>query len=171
LLLDAVDQVIVGVGPGLFLFELGFEFGMSQAQGRQMVFAHRYLLLACRPESRSARLTRAKKESKSCFPQPVFTKTIHFTAAQFHSGDGAVPRLSSTIIRTKSDWGAMNDEGIRQQIESLKIEHRDLDDAISALQAKAVADQLQIARLKRRKLALKDRISLLEDQLIPDIIA
>lgn len=65
----------------------------------------------------------------------------------------------------------MNDEGIRQQIEMLKIEHRDLDDAITALHANPVADQLQIARLKRRKLALKDRIIVLEDQLIPDIIA
>jgi len=69
------------------------------------------------------------------------------------------------------DWGIMNDEGIRQHIETLKIEHRDLDDAIMALQANPVADQLQIARLKRRKLALKDRIIALEDQLIPDIIA
>ncbi|MBP6435761.1 YdcH family protein [Sphingorhabdus sp.] len=65
----------------------------------------------------------------------------------------------------------MNDDGIRQQIELLKIEHRDLDDAIAALQASPVADQLQIARMKRKKLAIKDRISILEDQLIPDIIA
>lgn len=65
----------------------------------------------------------------------------------------------------------MNDDGIRQQIELLKIEHRDLDDAIAALHANSSADQLQIARLKRRKLALKDRIGALEDQLIPDIIA
>lgn len=65
----------------------------------------------------------------------------------------------------------MNDDGIRQQIELLKIEHRDLDEAIIALQAKPVADQLQLARMKRRKLALKDRIGVLEDQLIPDIIA
>ncbi len=65
----------------------------------------------------------------------------------------------------------MNDEGIRQQIEMLKVEHRDLDDAITALQFNPVSDQLQIARLKRKKLAIKDQISALEDQLIPDIIA
>lgn len=65
----------------------------------------------------------------------------------------------------------MNDDGIRQQLESLKVEHRDLDDSISALQQQPIADQLQIARLKRRKLALKDRIRILEDQLVPDIIA
>jgi hypothetical protein len=65
----------------------------------------------------------------------------------------------------------MNDDGIRQQLELLKVEHRDLDDAIAALQAHPVADQLQIARLKRRKLSLKDRIRVLEDQLVPDITA
>lgn len=65
----------------------------------------------------------------------------------------------------------MNDDGIRQQLEVLKVEHRDLDDSISALQEQPIADQLQIARLKRKKLALKDRIRVLEDQLVPDIIA
>jgi hypothetical protein len=65
----------------------------------------------------------------------------------------------------------MNDDGIRQQLEGLKVEHRDLDAAITALQEQAVPDQLQIARLKRKKLALKDRIRVLEDQLVPDIIA
>ncbi len=65
----------------------------------------------------------------------------------------------------------MNDDGIRQQLEMLKIEHRDLDAAIIALQAQALPDQLQIARLKRKKLSLKDQMRQLEDQLIPDIIA
>lgn len=65
----------------------------------------------------------------------------------------------------------MNDEGLVRQLELLRVEHRDLDGAISALTSQAVPDQLQIARLKKRKLALRDRISALEDQLIPDIIA
>lgn len=65
----------------------------------------------------------------------------------------------------------MNDDGISQQLEMLKIEHRDLDAAIIALGEKQVPDQLQVARLKRKKLHLKDRIRALEDQLIPDIIA
>jgi hypothetical protein len=65
----------------------------------------------------------------------------------------------------------MNDEGYQQQLEQLKIEHRDLDDAITALRGQAVVDQLQIARLKKKKLSLKDRIMRLEDQLLPDIIA
>lgn len=57
------------------------------------------------------------------------------------------------------------------QLEHLRVEHRDLDDAIAALSAQASPDQMQIARLKRRKLRLRDEIALLEDQLIPDIIA
>ncbi|MAC10920.1 YdcH family protein [Novosphingopyxis iocasae] len=65
----------------------------------------------------------------------------------------------------------MNDEGYRQVLQGLRIEHRDLDDAIAALTAQQVPDQLQIARLKRRKLALKDRIGRIEDEITPDIIA
>ena len=53
----------------------------------------------------------------------------------------------------------------------LRMEHRDLDAAIEALRGTAAPDQLQLARLKKRKLRLKDEISMLEDQLIPDIIA
>jgi hypothetical protein len=65
----------------------------------------------------------------------------------------------------------MNDDGYQNQLELLKIEHRDLNDAIDALCARGPVDQLQIARLKKKKLVLKDQIRRLEDQLIPDIIA
>ena len=53
----------------------------------------------------------------------------------------------------------------------MRQEHRDLDAAIEALRATAGSDQLQLARLKKRKLRLRDEIALLEDQLVPDIIA
>jgi hypothetical protein len=53
----------------------------------------------------------------------------------------------------------------------LRTEHRDLDAAIDALLGGAAPDQLQVARLKKRKLRLRDEIALLEDDLIPDIIA
>ncbi len=59
----------------------------------------------------------------------------------------------------------------RLELAQLRLEHRDLDAAIEALSAKASADSLQLQRLKKRKLALKDRIGFLEDQLLPDIIA
>lgn len=53
----------------------------------------------------------------------------------------------------------------------LRTEHRDLDAAIDALEREVAADQLQLARLKKRKLRLKDEIARLEDVLVPDIIA
>jgi hypothetical protein len=57
------------------------------------------------------------------------------------------------------------------EAERLRQEHRDLDAAIDALMAVAASDRLQLQRLKKRKLALRDRISFLEDTLTPDIIA
>ena len=65
----------------------------------------------------------------------------------------------------------MNPEEIAQRLELLKIEHRDLDAAILALSEGPVPDQLQIARMKKRKLKLRDEIAWCEDQLLPDIIA
>lgn len=65
----------------------------------------------------------------------------------------------------------VNREDIRQRLELLKVEHRDLDDAIDALAATVVLDQLQLARLKKRKLRLRDEISWCENQMVPDIIA
>jgi len=65
----------------------------------------------------------------------------------------------------------VNPEEITQRLELLKIEHRDLDAAIIALGTAAIADQLQLARLKKRKLRLRDEIAWCEDQLVPDIIA
>ena len=67
--------------------------------------------------------------------------------------------------------GSLSEEEMRKRLEMLRIEHRDLDAAIDALTAAGAKDQLQIARLKKRKLRLKDQISMLEDYLIPDIIA
>ena len=57
------------------------------------------------------------------------------------------------------------------RLERLKMEHRDLDDSIEALRAQAAPDQLQIARLKKRKLRLRDEIAMIQDRMIPDIIA
>ena len=65
----------------------------------------------------------------------------------------------------------MDETEMRKRLASLRIEHRDLDAAISALSSTDSQDQLQIARLKKRKLKLKDQIALIEDYLTPDIIA
>ncbi len=62
-------------------------------------------------------------------------------------------------------------EALKQRIHQLHIEHRDLDDVISRLSQNPAQDQLQLQRLKKRKLYLKDQITMLERQLTPDIPA
>ena len=64
-----------------------------------------------------------------------------------------------------------SEEVLRVKLEVLKREHRDLDEAISALEDTARSDTLALKRLKKQKLGLKDRIAKLEDRLTPDIIA
>ncbi|MBD3609702.1 MAG: YdcH family protein [Gammaproteobacteria bacterium] len=68
----------------------------------------------------------------------------------------------------------MNDkeiEELQDKLHHLRIEHRDMDDIIQRLQQDPATDQLQLVRLKKRKLMLKDTISRLESQLIPDLNA
>jgi hypothetical protein len=64
----------------------------------------------------------------------------------------------------------VTEEEMRRRLLQLQVEHRDLDAAIAAL-SDAGPDQLQVARLKKRKLRLKDQIAIIEDYLTPDIIA
>ncbi len=99
----------------------------------------------------------------------------------FAAIDGA---LASTIIPEDSapDWKHVfapaeiramqqDERDTRELLIKLRGEHRELDTQIAALEAQLHADQLQITRLKKKKLQLKDRITALEDQLLPDIIA
>ena len=65
----------------------------------------------------------------------------------------------------------MNDDDPAPDLETLKAEHRNLDERIRLLSAEPTGDQLEIARLKRRKLLLKDRIQQILDSNTPDIIA
>ncbi|EKU73724.1 YdcH family protein [Sphingobium yanoikuyae] len=67
--------------------------------------------------------------------------------------------------------GLVSREDIMRRLELLRVEHRDLDAAIAALVDGGVGDQMQVARLKKRKLRLRDEIVALEDALVPDIIA
>ena len=62
-------------------------------------------------------------------------------------------------------------EQIRQRVETLRIEHRDLDIAITSLQQQAYVDPMRMRRMKKRKLFLKDMIHKLESMLIPDMPA
>jgi hypothetical protein len=65
----------------------------------------------------------------------------------------------------------MNDDDPREVLELLKAEHRRLDQEIDLLRATGNCDQLELARMKKRKLLLKDEIQLISDRIVPDIIA
>ena len=65
----------------------------------------------------------------------------------------------------------VDEAAMQAKLDRLRVEHRDLDTAIAALAGTATPDQLQLARLKKRKLRLRDEIAAVEDALIPDIIA
>jgi hypothetical protein len=65
----------------------------------------------------------------------------------------------------------VTEDEMRKRLAALKVEHRDLDAAIAALSEGGGPNQLQVARLKKRKLRLKDQIAIFEDYLTPDIIA
>lgn len=74
-------------------------------------------------------------------------------------------------MNAPTDISMKTDDVLRVELEVLRHEHRDLDEAITALVEKGTADALTIQRLKRKKLQLKDLIARIEDRLTPDIIA
>lgn len=79
---------------------------------------------------------------------------------------------SDPKIHIAFDWQLMiAKEDIRRRIIELEVEHRDLDSVIDLLASDVLRDELQLRRLKKRKLQLKDHITLLKMQLIPDIPA
>ncbi|OWU84117.1 hypothetical protein ATO6_13705 [Oceanicola sp. 22II-s10i] len=74
-------------------------------------------------------------------------------------------------MNAQNDISMKTDEVLRVELEVFRQQHRDLDDAIRALQDRGTADQLTLQRLKKQKLRLKDLIAAIEDRLTPDIIA
>ncbi len=82
-----------------------------------------------------------------------------------------VERSAGTAEARRQAMNAEEERELRAELERLKQEHRDLDSAIEALLAAPGYDRLQVQRLKKRKLQLRDQISRIEDQLFPDIIA
>lgn len=74
-------------------------------------------------------------------------------------------------MNASADISMKTDEVLKVELEVFRRQHRDLDEAITALQERGTSDQLTIRRLKKQKLVLKDKIALIEDRLTPDIIA
>ena len=79
--------------------------------------------------------------------------------------------LRSNTMNAYNDISLKTEEVLQIELEVLKQEHRDLDVAVLALEERGIRDQLTIQRLKKKKLALKDKIAVIEDRLTPDIIA
>lgn len=80
-------------------------------------------------------------------------------------------RLIQVNCRFETGYGMQNQETIRNELTVLRQEHRDLDDAINRLSEGPFINELQLKRLKKRKLQLKDFIARLESRLIPDLDA
>ncbi|UZD89927.1 YdcH family protein [Cognatishimia activa] len=74
-------------------------------------------------------------------------------------------------MNAQNDLSMKTNDVLRVELEVFRQEHRDLDEAISALVERGISDQLTIQRLKKQKLRLKDKIAHIEDRLTPDIIA
>ena len=70
-----------------------------------------------------------------------------------------------------ADMSMKTNDVLRVELEVFRREHRDLDEAISALNDKGTGDPLTVKRLKKQKLRLKDKIAIITDRLTPDIIA
>jgi hypothetical protein len=89
------------------------------------------------------------------------------------SGSDGVRRVRGDIIKPNYPGTAMDldTEALQAQLAALKTEHRDLDEVIARLAERAPVDQLEVQRLKKRKLLLKDQITKIESELLPDIIA
>ncbi|GAA4220695.1 DUF465 domain-containing protein [Sagittula sp. NFXS13] len=74
-------------------------------------------------------------------------------------------------MNAPSELAMKSEDVLRVELEVFRREHRDLDESIRALQTTGTADQITLQRLKKKKLQLKDKIALIEDRLLPDIIA
>ena len=82
------------------------------------------------------------------------------------AGPGGQPESEPAVAMTKEE-----ERELREQLARLQQEHRDLDAAIAALAMSPGSDVIQVQRLKKRKLVLRDKIRQIEDQITPDIIA
>ncbi|MEM9014627.1 MAG: DUF465 domain-containing protein [Pseudomonadota bacterium] len=87
------------------------------------------------------------------------------------SSDTERQKTLNRFAAAEADFTGANDEALAIKLSRLEEEHRDLDNAISALERDAPYERLSIARLKKKKLAIKDRIQAAKDAMLPDIIA
>ncbi len=96
----------------------------------------------------------------------LLARTPH---SPFHAR--AVAKRETAAYHAVMNTSSQDPEILRAQLHELRVEHRDLDEAIARLVAAPPPDELMLRRLKKRKLALKDRITFIEGQLTPDELA
>jgi hypothetical protein len=101
-------------------------------------------------------------ETKTCKSLCAWSRIRYIQSEELHR---------NALMNAPTDLSMKTDDVLRVELEVFRQEHRDLDDAIKALQDTGTFDQLTLQRLKKKKLALKDKIALIEDRLTPDIIA
>ena len=92
-------------------------------------------------------------------------------AIQWEQDDSPAARAVLRGALTGWPMKRIDERELREELVKLRAEHRELDDQIILLEDAASADQLLVKRLKKKKLAIKDRMMAIEDQLLPDIIA
>jgi hypothetical protein len=91
--------------------------------------------------------------------------------ARVRRSEGAFLIRSQLLLASAVPMDDLEQAALRRKLVELKTEHRDLDDVIARLSERQPFDQIQLQRLKKRKLHLKDLIAQIENQLLPDIIA
>lgn len=141
----------------------GKSIGREDARQKILRQGLRYARLKAVPEAAIIHNRRGKAGKILRF---LFQKAWFFKPLGLSRGQGTGLSGFRCGSMTQEEEGEL-----RAQLARLQQEHRDLDAAIVALAGTPGADAIQVQRLKRRKLALRDRISFIEDQLTPDIIA
>ncbi|ABI62261.2 putative cytosolic protein [Granulibacter bethesdensis] len=165
-----------GYLPGRSCFP-GQHDGLSETQSVQSGTSASSILCCNRRElsSRSGEPRPASSIKPSHSPSPLSAPLPLFTPdiASDHceAGPSGIEAFSSTAPRVSFQAMLKDRDALLRQLHELRSEHRDLDTVISRLADQGALDQLQLQRLKKRKLLIKDEVSRLESNLIPDNIA
>src|SRR5918994_6096492 len=130
-----------------------------------------YLLFEFRPSDFAMKSQASRRQIYAAAPQRNLPGALPCRASGRILRGNSHDTLDTSRERRVLDFHVDDTAELEAELARLKQEHRDLDTAIEALERMVAGDQLQIQRLKKRKLVLKDRIMRVEDQITPDIIA
>lgn len=176
--LEIGDADSVGRGAGRLFPQLLFKCLMATFQlGNMRLHGHGQYLLSSDANVISLSRERGAVDERMCC---TAARSLTVSGAggcggpqgrRYSCPTSAVPGMSRVRVGRLTQMTAEEERELLAVLERLRQEHRDLDVAIQALQDMPGSDQLQLARFKKRKLQLRDRIGYIEDQICPDIIA